>query len=134
MPRRVRLALVAMSLSVLIVTALPIVRELTRRTDIWWTPRTMLVPLADSADRVEIYVHGQPLAKLIQAGQVQVLDEGRPVSLGAGDVGLRFNNSDRVRAERLPRLLLSGALFGAAALYLLFLVTGRLVYREERAR
>jgi hypothetical protein len=56
------------------------------------------------------------------------------VSLGAGDVGLRFNNSDRVRAERLPRLLLSAALFGAAALYLLFLVTGRLVYREERAR
>lgn len=132
MPRRVRLALIAMSLSVLIVTALPIVRELTRRTDIWWTPRTMLVPLADSADRVEIYAHGQPLAKLIQAGHVQVLDEGRPVSLGAEDVGLRFNNSERVRAERLPRLLVSSALFGAAVLYLLFLVTGRLVYREER--
>jgi hypothetical protein len=62
MPRRVRLALVAMSLSVLIVTALPIVRELTRRTDIWWTPRTMLVPLADSADRVVFFVHGQALA------------------------------------------------------------------------
>ena len=133
MPRRVRLALVAMSLSVLIVTALPIVRELTRRTDIWWTPHTMLVPLADGADRVEIYVHGQPLAKLLQTGHVQVLDEGRPVSLGAGDVGLRFNNSDRVRAERLPRLLVSAALLGAAMLYLLFLVTGRLVYRAERA-
>ena len=133
MPRRVRLALVAMSLSVLIVTALPIVRELTRRTDIWWTPHTMLVPLADSADRVEIYIHGQPLAKLIQAGQVQVLEDGRPVSLGAGDVGLRFNNSARVRAERLPRLLISAALFGAVTLYLLLLVTGRLVYREERA-
>ena len=132
MPRRVRLALVAMSLSVLIVTALPIVRELTRRTDIWWTPMTMLVPLADSADRVEIYAQGRPLAKLIQAGQVQVLDEGMPVGLGAGDVGLRFNNSDHVRAERMPRLLISAALFGAVALYLLLLATGRLVYREER--
>jgi hypothetical protein len=133
MPRRVRLALVVMSLAVLSVTALPILRELTRRTDIWWTPRTMLVPLADSGDRVEIYTHGQPLAKLLQAGQVQILDDGRPVRLGPGDVGLRFNNSEHVRAERLPRLLVSAAFFGAGMLYLLFLVTGRLVYREERA-
>ena len=133
MPGRVRLALVIMSLSVLLTSALPILRELTRRTDIWWTPTTMPVPLAESGQRVEIYAHGQPLAKLIQAGKVQVLDEGRPVSLGAGDVGLRFNNSDRVRAERLPRLLLSAALFGAVTLYLLMLLTNRLVYREERA-
>ena len=133
MPRRVRLALVVMSLSVLLVTALPIIRELTRRTDIWWTPQTMLVPLAESADRVQIYAQGQPLAKLVQAGRVQVLDEGHPVSVSAGDVGLRFNNSERVRAERLPGLLISAAFLGADALYLLLLVTGRLVYREERA-
>lgn len=133
MPGRVRLALVIMSLAVLLTSALPILRELTRRTDIWWTPATMLVPLGESGQRVEIYAHGQPLAKLIQAGKVQVLDEGKPVSLGAGDVGLRFNNSDRVRAERLPRVLVSAALFGAVTLYLLLLVTNRLVYREERA-
>jgi len=71
-----------MSLSVLLTSALPSLRELTRRTDIGWTPVTMLVPLAESGQRVEIYAHGEPLAKLIQAGQVQVLDEGRPVSLG----------------------------------------------------
>jgi len=82
MPGRVRLALVIMSLSVLLTSALPILRELTRRTDIGWTPVTRLVPLAESGQRVEIYAHGEPLAKLIQAGQVQVLDEGRPVSLG----------------------------------------------------
>ena len=36
-----------------------IARELTRRDDIWRTPRTMPVPVAESAKRVEIYVHGQ---------------------------------------------------------------------------
>ena len=132
MPRRVRLALVAMSLAVLLTSALPIVQELTRRTDIWWTPHNMLVPLAESGPRVEIYAKDQPLASLLQRGRVQLLDEGRPVSLGLGDVGLRFNNTDRVRAERLPRLLISAGIFGACALYLLLLLTGRLVYREER--
>lgn len=133
MPRRVRLALVLMSLSVLLLTALPIVRELTRRTDIWWTPHTMLVPLGESGNRTEIYVRGGSLGKLLEAGQLQVLDEAGPVSLSTQDVGLRFNNSDRVRAERLPRLLVSAALLGAVTLYLLLLLTGRLVYREERA-
>ena len=132
MPHRVRLTLTIMSLAVLLTTALPIVRELTRRTDIWWTPQALLVPLAEGGTRVEVYAKGQPLANLLQAGQVQVLDEGRPVSLALEDVGLRFNNTDRVRAERLPRLLVSAAFFGACALYLLLLLTGRLAYREER--
>lgn len=132
MPGRVRIVFTFLSLSVFLLAALPIVRELTRREGIWWTPRTMLVPVAESGNRVEIYVHGQPFASLLQAGQVQVLKEGQPVSLGAGDVGLRFNNSDRVRAERLPTLLVSAALCGAIALLILLIVTGRLAYRGER--
>ena len=132
MPGRVRIVFTVLSLSVLLLAALPIARELTRRDDIWWTPRTMLVPVAESGSRVEVYVHGQPFASLLQAGQMQVLKEGQPVVLGPADVGLRFNNSDHVRAERLPTLLLSAALCGATAIFALLMATGRLAYRGER--
>jgi hypothetical protein len=132
MPGRVRVVFAFLSLSVFLLAALPIVRELARRDDIWWTPRTMLVPLAESGRRVEIYAHGRPFAGLLQAGQVQVLNGGRPVTLSPADVGFRFNNSDRVRAERLPTLLVSAALCGAIATLALLLVTGRLAYRAER--
>jgi hypothetical protein len=116
LPRRIRLVYVFMSLVFVFLAAAPIYRELTRSKDIWWTPRTMMVPLAQSGDRVEIYVAGKPLGDVLQAGEV----------------GLRFNNWDRVRAERFPMLLVNAAVCGALVTVLLLMVTGRLTYREEK--
>jgi hypothetical protein len=127
MPDRIRLFFAVLCLAVLAIAALPIIRELARPTNIWWTPRTMLVPLAEGADRVEIYVGGEPLQALLQAGRVQVAGGG---AIAAADIGLRFNNSDHVRAQRLPLLLLSAAMCGADALLFLLVVTRRLVYKE----
>jgi hypothetical protein len=116
MPLRIRLLYVSMSLTFVFLAGAPIYRELTRSKDIWWTPRTMMVPLAQSGDRVEIYVAGKPLGEVLQAGEV----------------GLRFNNWDRVRAERFPMLLVNAAVCGALVTVLLLMVTGRLVYRGEK--
>lgn len=132
MPTRIRLLFSAMSLTLFLTAALPLYGELTRRSDIWWTPHPMLVPLAQSADRVEIYVRGKPLATALQAGQVSIADEGGTSTLATSDVGLRLNNSDRVRAERLPMLLVNAAGCGAAAVMFLLILTGRLAYRGER--
>jgi len=92
----------------------------------------MLVPLADSKDRVEIFVRGEPLVALLQAGRLQVAESGASSALRASDVGIRFNNRDRVRAQRLPLLLVYAAGCGIAALMVLLVLTGRLAYREER--
>ena len=132
MPSRVRLLFSALSFTLLLLAALPLYRELTRPSDIWWTPHAMLRSLAQSADRVEIYVRGKPLAPALEAGQVSLTEGGAASTLVASDVGLRLNNSDRVRAERLPMLLLYAAGCGAAACMFLLIVTGRLTYRGER--
>jgi hypothetical protein len=116
MPPRTRLVYPIMSLVFLFLAAAPLYRELARPKDIWWTPRTMLVPLAESGDRVEIYVAGKPIGDVLQGSQV----------------GLRFNNWDRVRAERFPMLLASAAMCGAIVTLLLLLLTGRLAYRVEQ--
>lgn len=89
------------------------------RSDIWWTPRGTLVPLAESHDRVAIYVHGRELDDLVAAGQIRLLRDSVTSVVSPADIGLRFNNWDRVRAERMSSLLISGMTAGAAAALLL---------------
>ena len=132
MPPRIRFFFAAMTATLFFIAAVPVYRELTRRRDIWWTPPTMMAPLSQSADRVEIYARGRPFASLLESGQVQVVQDGRTGVLAPGEVALRFNNWDRVRAERLPGLLIAAAACGAALLMFVLLVAGRLVYRGER--
>jgi hypothetical protein len=132
MPSRTRLVFAALSLVFFFVAAAPLYRELARRSDIWWTPRTMLVPLAETRDRVEIYTRGKPLAALLQAGQLRIAEEGGSSILAPSDVGLRFNNWDRVRVERIPLMLVYAAACGITACIFLLFLSGRLVYRGER--
>ena len=132
MPSRTRLVFAALSLVFFFVAAAPLYRELARRGDIWWTPRTMLVPLAETRDRVEIYTRGKPLAALLQAGQLRIAEEGGSSILAPSDVGLRFNNWDRVRVERIPLMLVYAAACGITACIFLLVLSGRLVYRGER--
>jgi len=114
MPPRSRLAFSGLSVVFLFIAAAPLFRELTRPNNIWWTPRTMLVPLAQAQDRVEVYVRGEPVAATLQ-----------------GDIGLRLNNWDRLRAEHLPIMLTSAAVCGALLMLFGLQVTGRLTYRGE---
>jgi len=121
----------ALSLCFLLLSALPLYRTLSQSSKIWWTPHALLVSLAQGGDRVEIYVRGKPLTALVQRGQILIEEDGRSSTLTPGDMGLRFNNWDRVRIAKLPLLLGYAAMCGAAATLFLLVVTGRLAYRGE---
>jgi predicted xylose isomerase-like sugar epimerase len=71
---------------------------------------------------------------LLQSGQVRIAEDSRVGVLTPAEIGLRFNNWDRVRAERLPLLLASAAGCAVAALMLLLVLTGRLAWRGEESR
>jgi hypothetical protein len=132
MPPRIRFFFSMMSVMFFFMAAVPLYTELSRRSDIWWTPQTMLVPLAESTDRVEIYARGRPLAALLAGGQIRVAEDAGTSVLTLNDVGLRFNNWDRVRAQRVPVLVASSAGCGMALLMFLLVVSGRLAYRGEK--
>jgi hypothetical protein len=134
MPPRLRRLYATFSVTFFLISALPIFRELSRRRDIWWTPFSMLVPLADSKDRAEVYVRREPLAALIQAGRLRMEDNGRSSVLATSDIGFRFNNWDRVRGEHIGLLLVCAAMCGVSALMFLLVLTGRLTYRGEEVR
>jgi hypothetical protein len=133
MPPRARMLYSIFSLLFLLAAATPLIRELSQRSDIWWTPQTMLVPLAQSKDRVEVYARGKPLDALLEAGQLQTSQAGGSSTLATSDIGLRFNNWDHVRVLRLPMLLLDAAACGAIMCLLLLFATGRITYHDEKA-
>ncbi|MDP9279801.1 MAG: hypothetical protein M3P00_10315 [Gemmatimonadota bacterium] len=120
-----------LSVTLFAVAAVPLYTEITRPSDIWWTPQTMLVPLSDGKDRVEIYARGRPLDGLIKAGQLRIGEDGSSSVLAMSDIGLRFNNWDRVRGDRVTRLLIYAASCAVTALIFLLILTGRLAYRGE---
>lgn len=133
MPPRVRTMYVVMLLALLLIPALGLIRELSRRSDIWWTPTTMAVPLSESAKRVEVLVRGRALRPLVDGGHLRIATDSAAPVISAGDITFRFNNWDRVRAQRIPVLLVYAAVFGALVTMLIILLTGRLAYREEIA-
>lgn len=100
-----------------------------QRDDIWWTPRGMTIPLEAAHHRVTVYLRGKELDDLIARRQVLLQDQAGTSAVSRMDVGLRFNNWDRVRAEKIPGLLIAAATVGAAAALLLV----GLVTRVERS-
>jgi len=132
MPPHLRLLYSGLMAGFLVLAGLPVVRELARPRDIWWTPKALMIPLDQGRDRVEIYARGRSLGALLEAGQLRVGEGSGSTVLAKSDIGLRLNNSDRVRAERLPVLLGSAAMCGVLGTLLLLVATERLGYRGER--
>ena len=131
MPPRLRLFFLVFTAALFLTPAVSLFSEFTRRSDIWWTPRTMLVPLGESKDRVEIYARGRLVDSLIQAGTLRIVRDGDTTVVRTSDIGLRFNNWDRVRGDRTPRLLIYAAMCGVLAVIFFMILTGRLAYRGE---
>lgn len=113
------------------IPAAALYRELSRRADIWWTPAPLALSLSDAKDRVEIYARGQPLGTLLEQHRVSITDGPESRVLTTQEIGLRVNNWDRVRARRLPLLLVYAAACGVTGVLLVLVAAGRLVYRGE---
>jgi hypothetical protein len=77
------------------------------------------VPLAESHDRVAVYVGGAELDDLVAAGRLRFRHDSVASAVTPSDVSLRFNNWDRVRAQQIPVILIFGVTAGAAAALLL---------------
>ena len=100
-----------MILGLFLIPAIALYRELSKPSDIWWTPPSLMVPLTEAANRVRGYVAGKSLTALVEAGQLRIADGASSSVVAASDVGFRLNNYDRVRAERIPLLLAYAAMW-----------------------
>jgi hypothetical protein len=110
--------------SFLLVSVGRLVQFSSERTDIWWTPPGMAVPLNDSHDRVEVYVAGSRLEDEVGAGHVLLSKDSGATPLTADRVSFRFNNRDRVRAMRIPGIAGTAASGGAAGVLFIMGLAG----------
>lgn len=101
-------------------SAVKFVQYFSQPADIWWTPKALAVPLVESSDRVEIYVRDVGLVEQIKGDRLRVLGDGGATPVTKSDVRLRFNNWDRIRAQRMGSLLGAAVALGASAVFLLF--------------
>src|SRR5439155_26293908 len=88
--------------------------------------------LSESENTVRTFPKGHPLATLVEQKHVSITDGATSHVLTPQEIGLRFNNWDRVRVQRLPILLIYSAAIGAGLVVILATATGRLAYRGER--
>ena len=108
----------------LLMSGLYLLRFFAQPSDIWWKQKGLSVPLADAADRVEVYVRAMPLLEQVRAGRIQLVTDVGLTPVVASDVRMRFNNWDRVRAQSLPGVLVAAVCAGASGVFLLSGVLG----------
>jgi hypothetical protein len=128
-----RNALLTVAGVVLFMSGLHIVTYLTQASDIWWTPKELSPSLSDVAGRVEVYVREERIDDQIRSGRLQLLVGTAPTPVTSSDVRFRFNNWDRVRAQKIPGLLTSAALVGASCVGLLLALLGWMPATKSRS-
>ena len=111
--------------------AMGVSQRLGGNPDIWWTPMAMAPTLAKSSDRAVVFVGDDRLERAVEAGKIQRITDTGPVTVRPDEIRVRFNNWDRVRAERLPLLALNAALLGMGVV--LLGIGGRNLNRRARA-
>ncbi len=95
--------------------AVQLFRAFGQNQDIWWTARTMPLTIDETEESFELSISGKTIQKHISEGTLLAAndnDDQRPVV--SGDVSVRLNNWNKVRASILTNALFSCLLFGAS--------------------
>jgi hypothetical protein len=89
-----------------------------------WTPAAYAPPLAQVSDRVEVFVAGEPILKLVEAQALVLKQKDSEAPVTADKLTATTNNYDRARlATRRPMLALAAAAGGGFVLFLIGLFT-----------
>ena len=102
--------------------------------DNWWTPMSMALSLDQTRPEFELYLKKELLQKHIEKGTLLVAnDGGNPSKLISGDIKIRLNNWNKVKAEKLKYAVFT-AFFLGASIALLIIGLIRLVADKEDAQ
>jgi hypothetical protein len=91
------------------------------------TPAHLAPPLSSVADRFEVLVGSVPLQKAIADKRLLLAGENGAAALVVPDAAVRINEAERIRAARVPSLLVLSAMAGGAlVLFVIGLFTPRI--------
>ena len=95
--------------------AVQLFRAFGENQDIWWTARTMPLTIDETEESFELSISGKTIQKHVSEGTLLAADtEGNQRPVVSGDISVRLNNWNKVRASILTNALYSAVLFGAS--------------------
>jgi len=88
--------------------------------DMWWTPRSMALPLSETRNNFELLVSGDLLQDHLARGSLSAIDsQGERYRLASEDVEVRLNNWQKVKSSMLHSAVLSAFMLGFSLLSLI---------------
>lgn len=82
---------------------------------IWWTNKTMMLPIEKTTDNFELYISGNLLQKHLSEKDLFAADpNGKQYLITTQDIKVRLNNWDKTKASILTNAVISAFVFGIA--------------------
>lgn len=95
-------------------------QELWGNKDIWWTPLSMALPLDKTTKQFEMFVKDETLQNHLQRGSLSFVDKrGQSHTVVSGDVKVRLNNWNKIKASILHRSVFMAFLAGSSVTFLI---------------
>lgn len=82
-------------------------------SEIWWTPRSLALPLEETSHEFRLFIRGANLQDILEHGSLRALDsEGNSYQVTYEDITIRLNNWPEVKATFLHSAVFSGIMLG----------------------
>ena len=95
-------------------------RAIWGNNDIWWTPKSMALPLSKTRHNFEIYLHGDLLQNHLDSGSLSATDaRGERYALASEDIKVRLNNWQKVKSSMLHTAVWAAFMLGISLMSLI---------------
>ncbi|MBN2103571.1 hypothetical protein JW835_05965 [bacterium] len=95
-------------------------RAVRGRNDIWWTPKSMALPLDKTRQNFEIFLNDETLQDHLARGSLQVTNpEGETRRIVSDDVTARLNNWYKTKASLLHSAIFPAFFLGISVMSLI---------------
>ncbi len=83
--------------------------------EIWWTPKTMALPINDTKNDFELFLNDELLQDHLKRGSLSATDRnGQPMPVVSDDIVVRLNNWHKTKVSFLHTAVYMALLLGAS--------------------
>jgi len=95
-------------------------RAIWGNNDMWWTPKSMALPLSKTRHNFEVFVSGNLLQNHLDNGSLSVTDsQGERYILVPEDIEVRLNNWQKVKSSMLHKAVWAAFTLGISLMCLI---------------
>ena len=88
--------------------------------DIWWTPKSMALPLSETRHKFELFVSGDLLQDHLDRGSLSATDsQGERYDLVPEDIEVRLNNWQKIKSSMLHIAVWAAFMLGISVMSLI---------------